>query len=268
MTRGPIVIKIGGTTLEDRRSAPALWHSIAALGKSHAGGVVLVHGGGKAVDRHLDRLGFTTERREGIRITPADQLDEITGVLAGRINKSVVGSLNAAGAKAVGLCLGDGAAVPTRKADRYSFDPGRVGEVTPGEYEARNLLHVLLAEGFLPVLSSIGIDEHGEFLNVNADDAAAGVAATLKAEALVLFTDVPGILDGQKRLVPEVNGQRVEQMISSGEITGGMIPKARAAVQTARSIGAPVVILSGNDPAVLGEWAAGKTVGTRITPGL
>ncbi|CAG0982465.1 acetylglutamate kinase [Phycisphaerales bacterium] len=264
---GPIVIKIGGTTLEDRASAPALWRALASLHASHAGGVVLVHGGGKAVDRHLDRLGFTTRRRDGIRITPPDQLDEITGVLAGRINKSVVGSLIAAGAKAVGLCLGDGQAVPTKKTDRYSFDPGRVGQIEIGVAEPGNLLRVLLSGGFLPVLSSIGIDPHGEFLNVNADDAAAGVAAMLKAEALVLLTDVSGILDGQKRLVPQADARRVDGMIESGEISGGMIPKARAAVETARNIGAPVVILSGNDPSALSDWASGKLVGTRITPG-
>lgn len=266
MTRGPLVIKVGGTTLEDQRSAPALWKAVATLHVSHPGGVVLVHGGGKAVDKHLDRLGFTTQRREGIRITPADQLDEITAVLAGRINKSLVGSLNASGAKAVGLCLGDGQSVPTRKSTRYSFDPGRVGEVIPGKADAANLLRVLLAGRFLPVLSSIGIDDRGEFLNINADDAAAGVAAQLTAESLILCTDVPGILDANKAIVPEATAERVESMIASGEITGGMIPKVRAALDAAKAINAPVIILSGNDPAALADWAAGKPVGTRIAP--
>jgi len=283
---GPIVIKVGGTTLEDQRSAPALWRAIASLHATHPTGIILVHGGGKAVDRHLDRLGFTTQRRDGIRITPADQLDEITGVLAGRINKALVGSLLAAGARAVGLCLGDGNAVPTRKATRYPFDPGQVGEVSLPLTDASegrgagssapkprsssslppNLLTHLLASKFLPVLSSIGIDAAGEFLNINADDAAAGVAGMLGAEALVLLTDVPGILDATKTLVREATPQRIESMISSGEIHGGMIPKVRAALEAATSTGTPVVILSGNDPAALAEWAAGKPVGTRIVP--
>lgn len=264
MTTGPIVIKVGGTTLEDQRSAPTLWKAVASLHAARPAGVVLVHGGGKAVDKHLARLGFVTERLEGIRITPADQLDEITAVLAGRINKSLVGSLNAAGANAVGLCLGDGQAVTTRKSTRYSFDPGRVGEVMSREADSTNLLRVLLANRFLPVLSSIGIDHQGEFLNINADDAAAGVAAQLSAESLILCTDVPGILDANKAIVPEASTERIEAMIASGEITGGMIPKVRAALDAAKAINAPVIILSGNDPAALADWAAGKPIGTRI----
>jgi acetylglutamate kinase len=264
---GPIVVKIGGTALEDQRSAPAVWRAVAGLSRSHKGGVVLVHGGGKAVDKHLDRLGFTTERREGIRITPEDQVDEIAAVLAGRINKLLVGSINAAGARAVGLCLGDGRAVRTVKTTKYSFDPGRVGECVPGDRDNGNLLTVLLREGFLPVVSSIGLDDEGRFLNVNADDAAAGIARALGAASLVLLTDVPGILDGQKCVVAEATSTRIEGMIASGEVTGGMIPKVRAAMEAARSIGAPVVILSGNDPEALPAWASGAPIGTRVVPG-
>ncbi|MDX2131416.1 MAG: acetylglutamate kinase [Planctomycetota bacterium] len=261
-----VVIKVGGTTLEDRRSGPGLWRAIAALhaGRAPDGGVVLVHGGGKAVDRHLDRLGFTTERREGIRITPPEQVEEIAAVLAGRINKSLVGALARAGARGVGLCLGDGGAVPTRAARRYTFDPGRVGEVVDGRAETGNLLRHLLAGGFLPVLCSIGLDEAGEYLNVNADDAAAGVAAMLGAEALVLCTDVPGILDERGQVVPEVDGAGIDALIAGGVVTGGMVPKVRAARDAARRVGAPVVILSGNDPGALEAWASGGRVGTRV----
>lgn len=263
---GPIVIKVGGTTLEDRGAAGAIWSAIAQLSRTHPAGVVLVHGGGKAVDRHLDRLGFTTERREGIRVTPADQLDEITGVLAGRINKSLVGQIGAAGGRAVGLCLGDGGAVPTAKTTKFSFDPGRVGEVQDGRAEPGNLLRVLLSAGFVPVLSSIGIDAAGGFLNVNADDAAAGVAGMLGAAALILMTDVPGILDGKKQVVREATAAKIEGMIASGEITGGMIPKVRAACEVAERTGVPVVIVSGNDPSSLPDYFSGKPCGTRIIP--
>lgn len=258
----PAVIKVGGTTLEAQRSTPDLW---AALATMHAQrGVVLVHGGGKAVDAHLARLGFTTERREGIRVTPPEQVEEIAAVLAGRVNKALVGALARAGARGVGLCLGDGDCVPTRVATHYPFDPGRVGEVVNDAARGSDLLCVLLGAGYLPVLCSIGLDERGEFLNVNADDAAAGVAARLGAEALVLCTDVPGILDGSKRVVPEADAACIERMIRSGEITGGMIPKVRAAQDAARLVGAPVVILSGNDPGALAAWAGGASVGTRV----
>src|SRR5262245_46753851 len=267
MSAGPLVIKVGGTTLEDQGAAGPLWAAVVAAQRGHAGGVVLVHGGGKAVDRHVERLGFRTERREGIRITPADQLDEITAVLAGRINKALVGRLNASGARAVGLCLGDGGAVPTTKTTRYSFDPGRVGEVAAaGRADEGNLLRVLLRQGFLPVLCSIGIDSKGEFLNVNADDAAAGLVGYLGAAALILTTDVPGILDERKQLVREITPEGIEGLIASGAIGGGMLPKARAAAAVTAGTGVPVVILSGNDPASLTAYLSGKGVGTRIVP--
>ncbi len=268
---GPVVIKVGGTMVEDPRTSPPLWNAVAKLHREHPGGVVVVHGGGKAVDRHLDRLGMTTERREGIRITPAEQLDEIVGVLAGRVNKSIVGQFLRIGVRAVGLCLGDGGAVPTAKTTRYSFDPGRVGDVVEAAAGAAvegktDLLRVLLGSGFLPVLSSIGIDGDG-FLNVNADDAAAGTARVIGASALVLMTDVPGILDGSKRLVAEIDRGGIERLIGTGEISGGMIVKARAAVETATRIGAPVVILSGAGAEALEAWCRGEASGTRVLPG-
>lgn len=263
MQNSPIVIKIGGTALEDRNSAPLVWSAVAKLHSDHPGGVVLLHGGGKAVDRHLDRLGFTTERREGIRITPNDQIEEITAVLAGKINKSIVQQLNTLGIRAVGLCLGDGAMLRTVKSSKYSFDPGRVGEVIADQSGKAELLSLLLKSRFLPVLSSIGMDELG-FLNLNADDAAAGVAAALGAKALVLLTDVPGIFDETKTPAREMDTDRIEALIASGHIAGGMIVKARAAAATAISTGVPVVILSGNDPSAIGDWASGKPVGTRI----
>ncbi len=266
---GAIVVKVGGTTLEDPATAPALFRAVATLHQSHTPGVVLVHGGGKAVDQHLDRLGMTSDRREGIRITPPEHLDQIAGVLAGRLNKSLVGKFLTQNLPAVGLCLGDGFAVPTRKTRRYSFDPGRVGEVN-NEGTRSGLLDLLLSHRYLPVLCSIGLDASGEFLNVNADDAAAGLAPLIGASLLVLMTDVPGILDRNKRVVREISRAGIEAMIASGEISGGMIVKARAAAEVARSSGIPVVIMAGNDPGAISSLTSlpsGQPAGTRIVPG-
>ncbi len=276
----PVVIKAGGATLEDPGARDNLLHAIADLSR-RPGGIVFVHGGGAAVDRHLDRLGMATLRREGIRITPPEQVEEIAGVLAGRFNKGVVAALNRAGARAVGLCLGDGGAIATRRATRYAFDAGRVGEVVvdAGDPGARgpgpgartgpgDMYRVLIAAGFLPVVASIGFDEaDGGFLNVNADDAASGIARALGAEALVLLTDVPGILDGRKHLVREADRAGIEAMIARGEITGGMIVKARAAADTAAAIGAPVVITSGTDAVAMRALASGEPAGTRVVAG-
>ncbi|HRJ49054.1 MAG: acetylglutamate kinase [Phycisphaeraceae bacterium] len=272
MTSGPVVVKIGGTMIEDAATAPALWRAIADLHRSRPSGVVVVHGGGASVDRRLEQLGMPTRRREGIRLTPADQLDEIVSVLAGRLNKSIVAALHRLGVRAVGLCLGDGDAVPTALSTRFSFDPGRVGDVVDTQTggasrgpRGENLVGLLLASGYLPVLSSIGIDREG-FLNVNADDAAAGAARVIGASDLVLLTDVAGILDGSGRVVESIDSAGIEGLIGSGAITGGMIVKARAAARTARRLGSPVVILSGAGAGDLEKWVAGHQAGTRVKP--
>jgi acetylglutamate kinase len=261
---GPIVIKIGGTTLEDPKTSPLLWDAIAALAKSRREGVIVVHGGGKAVDRLLERLNMPVERKQGLRITPLDQMELIAGVLAGSVNKNIVAGLLKRGVKAVGLCLGDGGAIPCVRKKLPDVDLGLVGEVALASRVDHSLLSVLMRDGFVPILSSIGIDDSGSLLNVNADDGAAGVALHVKAGTLVVMTDVPGIMDENKRVIPETNEEGIEKLIILGVISGGMIPKARATAAAAKMIGAPVVILSGNDPASLADWSAGKTVGTRV----
>jgi acetylglutamate kinase len=259
---GPLVVKIGGATLEAQAAAPELWASLVALATSHSGGLVLLHGGGKAVDRLMDRLGIKPERQQGLRITPSDQIPEITGVLAGTVNKSLVGCLLRAGGKPVGLCLGDGPLVQARVMQGLDFDPGRVGEVVVREQDGQ-LARVLLSNGYIPVLSSIGLDERGEPLNLNADDAAAGVAKVLKAAALVLLTDVEGVKGQDGKVIPQLTHAEVERLIATGAITGGMIPKARSSSAVAAS-GIPVVILSGDRPEHLIRWTKGESVGTRF----
>jgi acetylglutamate kinase len=260
MTR-PTVVKIGGATLEDPRTSPQLWDALAALSRTRP--VVVVHGGGKAVDRLLDKLGMPVERKQGLRVTPPEQMDIIAGVLAGTLNKTIVAALIRRGASAVGLSIGD-AGVPSDFKRVEGLDLGLVGEVTTSERREGSPLEVLLREGYLPVLSSIGISREGVLLNLNADDAAAGVAWHARAETLVLMTDVPGILDAHKQLIPELDGRGIETLISEGVISGGMIPKARAAVSAVAALGAPVVILSGNNPESLARWAAGNPAGTTI----
>jgi acetylglutamate kinase len=263
---GPIVIKIGGTTLEDPKTSPLLWDAIAALAQSRREGVIVVHGGGKAVDRLLERLGMSVERKHGLRVTPPEQMELIAGVLAGSLNKSIVASLLTRGVQAVGLCLGDGGAVPCIRKQLPDADLGLVGEVSASQRASgeASLLGVLISQGFVPVMSSIGIADSGSLLNVNADDGAAGVALHTGASTLVLMTDVPGVLDENKRVIPEAHAAAIEELISRGVISGGMIPKARAAAAASAMIGAPVIILSGNDPASLADWSRGQPVGTKV----
>lgn len=253
----PIVIKIGGSTLEDIQALTPLWQALVALNRP----TILVHGGGKAVDALLSRLNLPVERREGLRVTPPDQMDLIAGVLAGTVNKKLVGAINAAGGRAVGLCLGDGQLLTCVQ---KSESLGRVGEVTSPARSGGGIVTTLLAAGFLPIISSIGIDASGGLLNLNADDAAAGLAKSLSASTLVLLTDVPGIKGGDGKLRPTLSPHQIESMIQSNEITGGMIVKARSAVHAAQSTGAAVVILSGERPDALQAYLAGQQVGTTI----
>ncbi|MGD9790956.1 MAG: acetylglutamate kinase [Phycisphaerales bacterium] len=267
----PLVIKVGGAPLEDESIANLLAASIAALARRRAearqGGVILIHGGGKAADRVLEALGFETIRRDGIRVTPPDQMPLIAGVLAGIVNKRLVGRLLGEGARAVGLCLGDAGAIQTRVTRRYPFNAGRVGDVVIPEspLPPNNLLHVLLREGFLPVVSSIGLDEQGEFLNINADDAAAGLARAIGAREVILMSDVPGVLDEKKRLIDALNPSRVAELIATGVIYGGMVPKVRAALEVAASAHATVVITSASDPLAIRALGEGQPTGTRLT---
>lgn len=258
---GPLVIKIGGAGVDRPQEAAALWRSLAEAFHFLDGQLVLVHGGGRAVDQLLEKLGFRTERLAGLRVTPAEQMDEIAGVLAGRVNKALVGAIQAARQPAVGLCLGDGLAF--RSTPHSMAGLGRVGEVSGGE---GRLLQTLMSEGYLPVLCSIGLDDSGGFLNINADDAAAGVARALNARALVLLTDVEGIRDAGGSRIETIDQPGIESLIESGVISGGMIPKARAAASGAARAGSPAYIASFNRPDAVVRLARGEPVGTRVLP--
>ncbi|MGA1046034.1 MAG: acetylglutamate kinase [Phycisphaerales bacterium] len=248
MSSHPFVVKLGGALLDRPETAGSFFSALARLHRERREGVVVVHGGGAAVDRPLSALGFETERREGIRITPPEQIEAIAGVLAGSMNKRLVGILRALGLPAVGLCLGDAGVAECRPSTAFPFDPGRVGEICGGR---PRLLEVLLAEGFLPVLSSIGLDGEGGLLNVNADDAAAGLAKLLRARELVLLTDVSGVLGPDGSLLPRLDATEIARGIEEGWIAGGMIAKVRGALAAAEAARVPVRIASWAEPASL-----------------
>ena len=262
-TTGPLIVKVGGAALDAPAEAAAIATTIAALHKAWPSGIVVVHGGGTEVDRHLSRLGMVSEKRDGIRITPPTHIEEIVAVLAGKMNKRLVGQLQQQGVPAVGLCLGDGFLVRTVKAAHYLFDPGQVGRAVGGD---PLLVQRLLPAGFLPVLCSIGLDSQGLPLNVNADDAASDLARLLDASNLLLLTDVAGVLAPNGQVLAELTAAEVEQRIARGEITGGMVPKVRSAVATANDARIPVTIASWRDAGRIHHIANGEWIGTRIVP--
>jgi acetylglutamate kinase len=214
------VVKFGGSLLSDDGARRGFLKDAAALAKKRA--LVLVHGGGPEINAALDRMGVKSMWVNGRRVTDEEAMGVVEMVLSGQVNKRLVGELSRLGVKAVGLSGRDGGLMTAKPVP----DLGRVG--TPSKVDP-SVLKTLLADGFLPVVSSVASGPGGEALNVNADEAAAALAAALKAERLIYLTDVPGVLDAAKNTIPVVKTRKdLEGLIASGVITGGMIPKTRS----------------------------------------
>lgn len=243
------VVKVGGAAIDAGDAAGALWTALATLQaelRERGGGLVVVHGGGAAVDRHFARLGLTPQRIDGLRVTGDAEIDEVVATIGGLVNARVVARLVAAGASACGLGLSDGGSVALSCPDPAGL--GRVGRPVGGDPA---FLRTLLAGGWMPTIACVGRDADG-FLNVNADEAAAAVAGVLDAAEFVLLTDVAGVRDGaggSGALIPELDAGRIASLETAGVIAGGMVPKVRAALLAATMSGRPVRIASWTDPA-------------------
>jgi acetylglutamate kinase len=224
---------------------------------------VIVHGGGPAISEMLGRLGIESEFVNGLRKTDEATLDVVEMVPAGRINKEIVRRIQSAGAKALGLSGTDGKLIqarPVANADEIGF----VGDVTGVNAE---IIEGIMAMGCIPVIAPIGIDDAGQRYNINADTAAGAVASQLGVDRMIVVTDVPGILrtiDGEKRVLPSVTTAEIDEMIATGEIYGGMIPKVKSAMQCIQGRVREVVIIGGAEPGVFARAVREGGVGTRI----
>ncbi|HVZ95166.1 MAG TPA: acetylglutamate kinase [Phycisphaerales bacterium] len=260
----PIVLKIGGAPIEEPSKHSKLWDAIAGLHRARAGRLVIVHGGGAAIDDRLRRMGMEPIKRDGIRVTPREQIGEVVAVLRGIANAALVGALCARGCRAVGLCLGDGGLTRAEISKRFLFDPGLVGDITGGD---PSVVRSLLAGGMLPVIAPIAFDSGGGPLNVNADDAAAAVARIIGAESLVLLTDVPGVMDGDGKVIAQLDEAGAAALTERGVIRGGMIPKVRGGFEAARASGTATIIAGWGDGVTFTALAEGRAVGTRLVVG-
>jgi acetylglutamate kinase len=252
------VIKCGGSTLAALPDAFFLdMHSLQQEGSVP----VIVHGGGPAISDTLAKLGIETEFVQGLRKTNEAVLDVVEMVLAGQINKEIVRRIQRSGAKALGLSGVDGHLIhakPVANADEV----GLVGEVISVNAA---LIQGIVAMGYIPVIAPIGLGEDGgQRYNINADTAAGAVASFLSVERMIVVTDVPGIMNADKIVLPTVTVRQIETMIASGEIYGGMIPKVRAAIQCIQGRVQEVVIVDGAEPEVLSRVLRGDRIGTRI----
>ncbi|GKW41767.1 MULTISPECIES: acetylglutamate kinase [Pectobacterium] len=253
----PLIIKLGGVLLDSEEALERLFTALVAYRQEHQRPLVIVHGGGCLVDELMKKLSLPVVKKNGLRVTPADQIDIITGALAGSANKTLLSWAKKHDINAVGLCLGDGGSTTVTQLDES------LGFVGKAEAGSPALLNTLLSAGYLPVVSSIGITAQGDLMNVNADQAATALAQTLGAD-LILLSDVSGILDGKGQRIAEMTSEKAEQLIAQGIITDGMIVKVNAALDAARALGRPVDIASWRHAEQLPALFNGVSIGTRI----
>ncbi|MGG6313247.1 acetylglutamate kinase [Paenibacillus macerans] len=254
------VMKCGGSTLAELPDS--FFGDLVKLQRDGAEPVI-VHGGGPAISDNLGKLGIESKFVGGLRYTTEDVLDVVEMVLAGSINKTIVRRIGQSGGKALGLSGVDGGLLQAKPVAN-SKEVGLVGDVTGVNAE---LIGGVLKLGYMPVIAPVGIGEDGQRYNINADTAAGAVASELGVSRMIVVTDVPGILKtagGEKKVLESITVQQIEDMIMTGEIYGGMIPKVRAAVACISGKVKEVVIVDGSEPGVLGKVLSGERIGTKI----
>lgn len=221
-----VVVKYGGSALVNEEIKSTIIKDIALM-KFVGFRPVVVHGGGKDINKALERVGIKPQFKDGLRVTDEPTMEVVQEVLAGKLNKNIATELCLQGLNAVGICGKDAGFMKVKKAMPKGMDIGLVGEVTEVN---TTLINTLLDNDFVPVISSIGVDENGKSYNVNADYAAVAVAGALNAEKLVFITDVAGIMrdvNDPESVISVTNTKEVNELIADGTIAGGMIPKVQ-----------------------------------------
>ncbi|MCG5235097.1 acetylglutamate kinase [Xanthobacter oligotrophicus] len=263
-----VVVKYGGHAISGEEGARTFAQDIVLLEQSGVNPVV-VHGGGPQIGAMLAKLGIKSEFAAGLRITDKATVEIVEMVLAGSINKQIVGFINEAGGKAIGLCGKDGNMVRARKANRVVVDNDHVvdlGFVGEPDTVDTTVLDQILGRDLIPVLAPVAAAVDGGTYNVNADTFAGAIAGALGAKRFLLLTDVPGVLDKNKQLLPKLTIAEVRALIADGTISGGMIPKVETCIYALEAGVEGVVILDGKVPhAVLLELLTDHGAGTLIT---
>jgi acetylglutamate kinase len=263
-----LVIKYGGNAMTD----PALQQDFAedvVLLKLVGMNPIVVHGGGPQIDEALAKIGKKGTFIQGMRVTDEETMEVVEWVLGGAVQQDIVGLINAAGGKAVGLTGRDGGLIRARKMKMTDKDDptkehdiGQVGEITAIDPA---VVQALQDDQFIPVVSPIGFGEAGESYNINADLVAAKLATVLKAEKLVMLTNIKGVLDKAGELITELTPRQIDELIADGTISGGMLPKLAGAIDAAKSGVHAVHVVDGRVPhAMLLEILTDQAYGTMI----
>jgi len=266
-----VVVKYGGNAMVDENLKSSFARDIVLM--KHVGiNPVVVHGGGPQIGSLLKRVGKESEFVEGMRVTDTETMDIVEMVLGGLVNKEIVHLINQHGGEAVGLTGKDGHTIKAKKLKITKNNPeldapeiidiGHVGEV---EDIDTTLVNMLVSSNFIPVIAPIGVGEDGASYNINADLVAGKLAATLKAEKLILLTNIPGLLDKNDKLMTGLSTDMVDGLIADGTIYGGMLPKISAALDAVKHGAKTAHIIDGRvEHAVLLEIFTNKGVGTLI----
>ncbi|MCB2005693.1 MAG: acetylglutamate kinase [Burkholderiaceae bacterium] len=263
-----MVIKYGGNAMTD----PALQADFAedvVLLKLVGINPVVVHGGGPQIESALKRLGKKGEFIQGMRVTDAETMEVVEWVLAGQVQQDIVGLINQAGGKAVGLTGRDGAMIRARKLKMLDnqdpsreHDVGQVGDIVSVD---PSVVRALQDDAFIPVITPIGFGDDNESYNINADVVAGKLAMVLAAEKLLLLTNTPGVLDKSGQLLTDLTAREIDGMFADGTLSGGMLPKIASALDAAKSGVASVHIIDGRVPhALLLEILTDQPFGTMI----
>lgn len=261
-----VVIKYGGNAMTSETLKEMVMEDIALLSLVGVK-VVLVHGGGPEINKTLDAMGIESKFIDGVRHTDKETMEVVQMVLAGSVNKELVHNLGLHGGKAIGLCGLDGGLIQAKKLE-HKPDLGCVGEIT--KINAA-VLEEQMEKGYIPVVATVAGDSDGNVYNINADTAAAAIAAELKAENFSLMTDIRGLLEDindEESLLTHVNINQVPMLISQGIISGGMIPKIEGCVEAVRKGVPRAFIIDGRVPhSLLIEFFTNEGLGTMFTLG-
>jgi len=266
-----VVVKYGGHAMGDTALGARFARDVVLL-KQIGVNVVVVHGGGPQIGQMLERLKIKSSFIDGLRVTDKETVEIVEMVLAGSINKEIVGLINAAGGTAIGLSGKDGGLIRAKKLERTKRDPesnieqvldlGFVGE--PTEINT-SVLDLLTRSDIIPVVAPIGLGAEGETYNINADTSAGAIAGAMKASRLIMLTDTAGVMDHDKKVMPEISVDQARAMIADGTIYGGMIPKIETCLDAVDQGVEAAVILDGRKAhAILVELFISSGAGTLI----
>lgn len=264
-----IVIKYGGNAMTDPELQQDFAEDVVLL-KLVGLNPIVVHGGGPQIEDALNKLGKKGHFIQGMRVTDEETMSVVEWVLAGEVQQDIVGLINAAGGKAVGLTGRDGGMIRAKKLKMLDkddpakeYDVGQVGDIVSID---PSVVKALQDDQFIPVVSPIGFGEKNESYNINADVVAAKLATVLRAEKLLMLTNIRGVLDKSGELLTELTPRRIDELVADGTISGGMIPKIAGAIDAAKSGVNAVHIIDGRVPhAMLLEVLTDQAYGTMIS---